>query len=80
MIQRGRREARPLPSAVAQCRSAVAQCRSERGLHVDDVACEVGRKTEIHLSKKLWWLRRGSGSFSFIYKLNRLNSSLSPVF
>ena len=49
MIQRGRREARPLPSAVAQCRSAVAQCRSERGLHVDDVACEVkvGRKTEI---------------------------------
>jgi len=46
MIQRGRREARPLPSAVAQCRSAVAQCRSERGLHVDDVACEVGRKTE----------------------------------
>ena len=52
MIQRGRREARPLPSAVAQCRSAVAQCRSERGLHVDDVACEVGRKTEIHLYRK----------------------------
>ena len=57
MIQRGRREARPLPSAVAQCRSAVAQCRSERGLHVDDVACEVGRKTKTDTSKyieKLW--------------------------
>ena len=52
MIQRGRREARPLPSAVAQCRSAVAQCRSERGLHVDDVVCEVGRKTEIDYIEK----------------------------
>ena len=66
MIQRGRREARPLPSAVAQCRSAVAQCRSERGLHVDDVACEVGRKTDnsiipgiLNISKKA----SESGSF-----------------